>query len=602
MIRNLYHLFPQPELLARLGALTVLQAILEGLLLALLIPVLRALLQPEPDIALASPWLIAGAVGFIIYGVLNMIATPVGFAASGQLAAQLRHRLMRHVTTLPLGWFTDEHRARLARAVTADSGTISHLSVSIGQPALAATFLPATIIAVTFIVDWRMSLVFIAIGLLAFFTLRRAGQIAAESAAKLEKATAKIAGRAIEFGQAQPVLRAAGHATTGTERMRDALANHRSTYRQGLARSTIPDLGFAAVVMSGFIVVLLLGGRLLLDQNASLADTLVILVLAVRFLESIGSQIEYIGALRAMDNAVRRVQSILQTPTLPRAAQPVTTLEHAGIEFDSVSFAYGKTPALLDVSLQCSPGTMTALVGASGSGKTTIIRLIARFFDVHAGSVRVGDVDVRNIDADTLMSEIAIVFQDVYLFDMTIEENLRVARPDASVEEIAEAAKAARLDDVITRLPGGWNTKVGEAGAQLSGGERQRVSIARAFVKKARIVLIDEASSALDPENEWAVSEAIANLASDPNRTVIVIAHRPMTLKRADQVIALQGGRVAEAGLPRELRDADGILARIYKQYEQARGWQIATQPQSPRDSMKCSMKQGRQNAPFPSK
>nr|BFF04738.1 hypothetical protein GCM10020241_64130 [Streptoalloteichus tenebrarius] len=229
------------------------------------------------------------------------------------------------------------------------------------------------------------------------------------------------------------------------------------------------------------------------------------------------------------------------------------------------------------MSFVCRPGTTTALVGPSGSGKTTVTRLVARFFDVDSGSVRVGGVDVRDLDHATLLGEIAIVFQDVYLFDTTIEENLRLARPDATREELEAAARAARLDEVIERLPDGWDTQVGEGGAQLSGGERQRVSIARAFLKRARIVLLDEAGSALDPENEGAISEAIANLARDPERTVIVIAHRPATLATADFVVALDGGRVMEFGSPVDLLRTGGTFARLHNQYEHARSWHIAT-------------------------
>ncbi len=169
------------------------------------------------------------------------------------------------------------------------------------------------------------------------------------------------------------------------------------------------------------------------------------------------------------------------------------------------------------------------------------------------------------------------MFQDVYLFDDTIEDNLRLACPDATHDELVDAARAARLDEVIDRLPHGWQTRVGEAGAQLSGGERQRVSIARAFLKRARIVLIDEAGSALDPENEGAISQAIANLADDPDRTVVVIAHRPTTLATADYVIALDAGRVTETGTPTDLRYTGGPFARLYNQYEHTRSWHITT-------------------------
>ncbi|MGE0284301.1 MAG: ABC transporter transmembrane domain-containing protein, partial [Rhizobiaceae bacterium] len=265
MIRNLYRLFPKASLMARLGMLTATRAILEGILLSFLVPILAALLRPEPDLLAAQPWLVIGAIGLAFHGILTIVATPIGFAASSELAAELRQRIMRHVTTLPLGWFTDANKARLARAVTADVGTIAHLAVTIGSPAITATVLPTTIAIVTFVVDWRMALLFASIGLIAFLALRRAARIAAEAEIELERTTTEIANRAIEFGQAQPVLRAAGRATTGTERMQEALAAHRTTYRRGLARSRLPDLTFTSVVMMGFVLALTIGTNLLLS-------------------------------------------------------------------------------------------------------------------------------------------------------------------------------------------------------------------------------------------------------------------------------------------------------------------------------------------------
>ncbi len=424
-----------------------------------------------------------------------------------------------------------------------------------------------------------MALLFLAILPVAFLALRRAGRITAEADRELDEAATEIAGRAIEMGQAQPVLRAAGHGTTGTARMRHALDEHRTRYRKGLRRSLVPDLTYTAVVMVGFVAVMVLGAQFLLSGTLQVADAVALLVLAVRFLEPLGTLTELLGTLHAMDNSVTRVENILYTPALKHHPKPVRELKDATIEFSDVTYSYGGTPALSGVSFRCRPGTTTALVGPSGSGKTTVTRLIARFFDVDSGSVRVGGVDVRELDHQVLLSDVAIVFQDVYLFDTTIEENLRIAQPDATHEELMAAARAARLNEVVARLPQGWQTKVGEGGAQLSGGERQRVSIARAFLKKARVVLLDEAGSALDPENEGAISEAIANLSQDPNRTVIVIAHRPATLATADHVIALDGGRVSEAGTPSELRATGGTFARLYNQYEHARSWHIGAAP-----------------------
>jgi ATP-binding cassette subfamily B protein len=577
MIRRMYRLWPQPQLLARLWLLTAAQAVLQGLLLGLLVPILDAVVREEPDLAAATPWLVLGAVGAVVYAGLSIIATPVGFKAAGALAAQLRQRLMRHVTTLPLGWFTAEHKARLARGVTADVGDAAHLAVTVAGPAITATLLPATVVAVTFAVDWRMALLLCAIALVAFWALRRAARIAEITEIELECAAAGVAGRAIELGQAQPVLRAAGHAD-GTPRMHAALEDHRETYRDGMRRARRPFFGYTAVIMAGFVAALALAAELMLSNRVGVAEAIALLVLAARFLEPLGNLVDIIGALRAMTNKITRIEELMATPPMPVPADPVRRIDRADVELSRVSFTYpgGDAPALRDVSLRCQPGTTTALIGPSGSGKTTVTRLIARFFDVDGGQVRVGGVDVRELDPGVLLDDIAIVFQDVYLFDDTIENNLRLAHPEENWADLEEAAGAARLDEVVERLPDGWRTRVGEAGAQLSGGERQRVAIARAMLKRARIVLVDEASSALDPENEAAITQAIANLGDDPDRTVIVIAHRPATLAAADHVGSLDRGRVVETGTPAELLRTGGAFARLSRQYEQARHWRIA--------------------------
>lgn len=482
---------------------------------------------------------------------------------------------MSHVTTLPLGWFTAARKGEFVRTVTNVTGVLSQLTVTVGAPAITGVLVPATIVGVTFMVDWRLALVLLVTIPVSLFALRRSRRTVDEVSADMEIAANEVAGRAIEFGQAQPVLRAAGHGTTGSVRMRDALADHRLRYRRGLKRMLFPDLSYSGVVMIGFIAAVVLGVQLLLAGTISMADTIALLVLAVRFLEPLGGMIDHASGLGAMDYLARRVEAVLHTPSLPHNPRPVRRLERTDIAFNDVTFSYSDKPVLTNVTFECPHGSTTALVGPSGSGKTTVTRLIARFFDADAGSVSVGGTDVRDIDHNVLMNDIAIVFQEVYLFDATIEENLRLARPDATEDELAEAARAARLDEVVARLPHGWKTRVGEAGAQLSGGERQRVSIARAFLKKARIVLIDEAASALDPENERAIGEAIAGLARDPERTVIVIAHRPSTLAAADRVVALDRGEVAEVGSPEALRKSGGIYARLYNQYERARSWHI---------------------------
>jgi len=575
MIRKLYRLFPDKSVLLKLTLLHVILALLQGVLLGVLVPILNYLLKESVAFHDIEFWLIIGAVAFVSYLTLTVIATPVGFGASMKLATQLRNKVMSHVTQLPLGWFTSDNKARLARTLTADIGLIAQLAVTIGAPAIVAILVPASIIIVTFLVNWQIGLLFLIIMPLALFVLRWGARIAAEEEIKLERAATEIAGKAIELGQAQTVLRAAGKAVEGTKSLQQTLAKHRTVYRKGLQRAKIPFLSFIGAVTVGFIAVILLITQFFIDRSFTVSQTIILFILAVRFLEPLAYLTELIGALQAMDNGMNRVKDILQTPTLPINPRHTKNSGDASVRLNNITFAYDREPVIKNVSLLFPHGSTTALIGASGSGKTTLIRLIARFYDVDQGNIQIGQVDIRELDYNTMIDDIAIIFQDVYLFDTSIRENLLIAKPDATETELKEAASSAQLDEMLERLPKGWDAKVGEGGLQLSGGERQRVSIARAFLKKARIVLIDEAASALDPENEQAISNAIANISADRNRTIIIIAHRPATIQAANHIVVLENGSVIEQGSPHDLLLQNGYYAKFRQQHKQRREWKV---------------------------
>lgn len=575
MIRKLYRLFPDKSVLLKLTLLHVILALLQGVLLGVLVPILNYLLKESVAFHDIEFWLIIGAVAFVSYLTLTVIATPVGFGASMKLATQLRNNVMSHVTQLPLGWFTSDNKARLARTLTADIGLIAQLVVTIGAPAIVAILVPASIILVTFLVNWQIGLLFLFIMPLALFVLRWGVRIAAEEEIKLERAATEIAGKAIELGQAQTVLRAAGKAVEGTKSLQQTLAEHRTVYRKGLQRAKIPFLSFIGAITVGFIAVILLITQFFIDRSFTVSQTIILFILAVRFLEPLAYLTELIGALQAMDNGMNRVKDILQTPTLPINPRHTKNSGDTSVRLNNITFAYDREPVIKNVSLLFPHGSTTALIGASGSGKTTLIRLIARFYDVDQGNIQIGKVDIRELDYNTMIDDIAIIFQDVYLFDTSIRENLLIAKPDATEAELKEAASSAQLDEMLERLPKGWDTKVGEGGLQLSGGERQRVSIARAFLKKARIVLIDEAASALDPENEQAISNAIANISSDQNRTIIIIAHRPATIQAANHIVVLENGSVIEQGSPHDLLLQNGYYAKFRQQHKQRREWKV---------------------------
>ncbi len=315
---------------------------------------------------------------------------------------------------------------------------------------------------------------------------------------------------------------------------------------------------------------LVLGTYLALGGGIGAAEVLAILVLAARCADPLLSLADIGGQLRGARAELAKLDTLLRTPPLPEPAEPVHP-DGDDLEFDSITFRYGDRTVIDNLSMTLPEGRLLAVVGPSGAGKSTLLQLLARFHDVDAGAIRIGGADVRAIDTQALMARIAIVFQDVYLFDGTIEDNIRLGRPDATEAEVRAAATAARLDEVIDRLPDGWATDVGEGGALLSGGERQRVSIARALLKNAPIVLLDEVTSALDPVNEAAVHAGIEQLMA--GRTVVMVAHRLRNVRNADRIVFLDVGQIMETGTHDELLRLGGRYAAF---------WDISMAPAAP--------------------
>ena len=344
--------------------------------------------------------------------------------------------------------------------------------------------------------------------------------------------------------------------------------------------TAVPGLaGFVTVIQMAFTALLFVGVAIATGGSLDAPELIAILVLIVRFVEPLLVAADIGGAMKMADATLDRADRLLNEPLLPEPAtddQRTLASGSLSVDLDAVGFGYDDERRVIhDLSLDVPAGSMTALVGPSGSGKTTVARLVARFWDVDEGAVRVDGTDVRDVPTEHLMSKVSIVFQETYLFAGTIADNLRLAKPDATGDELAEVARLARLDEMLERLPGGWDAEVGEGGTRLSGGERQRVSIARALLKDAPIVLLDEATAAIDPLNEVAIQNAIDTLRGD--RTIIVIAHRLQTVVGADQIVVLDDGRVGERGTHDELLEHGGRYADFWRERERAVGWRISS-------------------------
>ncbi|MEV6395515.1 ABC transporter ATP-binding protein [Streptomyces sp. NPDC051907] len=543
----------------RTVALMTTAAVAEGLSYALLVPVLRALFGSTP--ADAWPWLIAFGAAVAVYAVLRYVSDLSGFRVGTTLLRGMYHRLGDHLARLPLGWYSARRVGEVS--VLASQGVLQAMSViaHLLAPLISAGVTPLTIVVVMLAFNWQMGLAALAaaplVAAIQIWTGRAMAAGDAESAERDHEAT----GRVIEYLRAQPVLRAGGRTVERFQLLDDSLREVQRASRRSTLSALPGILGLTLTVQAVFTGLLVLGVYLALGGDIGVAEVLAILVLAARCADPLLSLADIGGQLRGARSELTRLDAVLRTQPLPEAPEPLQPAGH-DLEFESVAFRHGERTVIDRVSLSVPEGQRLAVVGPSGAGKSTLLQLVARFYDVDAGAVRVGGVDVRAIGTDVLTAQIAVVFQDVYLFDGTIEENVRLGRPDADEAEVRAAATAARLDEVIERLPGGWATNVGEGGALLSGGERQRVAIARALLKDAPIVLLDEVTSALDPVNEAAVHEGIERLMA--GRTVVMVAHRMRTVRRADRVVFLDYGRIMEEGSHDALLRRGGRYAEFW--------------------------------------
>ncbi|MCT4353736.1 ABC transporter ATP-binding protein/permease [Streptomyces sp. Je 1-79] len=549
LLRVLGHQHSRPML--RTLALMTAAAVVEGLCYALLAPVLRALLGGAPD--RAWPWLAALGATVAAYAVLRYVSDLSGFRVGTALLRGVYHRLGDHLTRLPLGWYG---AARVGEvSVLAGQGVLQAMSVvaHLLAPLVSAAVTPLTIVAVIFSLDWRLGLAALSavpvVAAVQVLTGRMTTAEDDERAARDREAT----GRVVEYVRAQPVLRAGGRTAERFRLLDDALGQVRHASRRSVLSALPGALGLSLTVQAAFTAVLAVGAHLALGGAIGAAELLAVLVLAARCADPLLSLADLGGRLRGARGELARIDAVLRTEPLRQAPDPVEPVGH-GLEFEAVAFRHGGRTVFDGLSLTVPEGQRLAVVGPSGAGKSTLLQLLARFYDVDAGAVRVGGADVRAIRTEALMARFAVVFQDVYLFDGTIEDNVRQGRPDATGAEVRAAAAAARLDEVVQRLPDGWATTVGEGGARLSGGERQRVSIARALLKDAPIVLLDEITSALDPVNEAAVHAGIERLMA--GRTVVMVAHRLRTVRHADRIVFLDDGRITEEG------DHDDLLRR----------------------------------------
>ncbi|GAC68108.1 ABC transporter ATP-binding protein [Gordonia soli] len=546
----------------------------QGLAMLVLVPFVQALL--DLDGSAAVRWLLWLLLLVAICCITFYVQSIRGMRLALFTMRTLHHRLGEHLVTLPLGWFTRRRTGEVSQIAVKGTMFVGSTSAHFFTPVIANTTSSLVVVVGLLFFDWRIGLVAAAGAVLLYVAAIVSSSVIASAEEANHRVSIAVNNRVLEFARCQPVLRAFGRAGTSYEPLAEVLDTQYRTGRRMMWRSVAGISLNGVAVQAVFTAILAFGAWLAVTDRIEPALLIAVFGLAARFTGPVGELADLGSTLRMARDEIKRITDVLETESIAQPAEPQPVSMPGSVEVEHVRFGYvDGEPVARDISFRAEPGTMTALVGPSGSGKTTLFRLLARFYDVDGGVVRVGGVDVRDQDTATLMGQLSQVFQDVYLFDDTLRENIRIGRPDATDEEIAAAAETAGVGRIVDRLHNGWDTPVGEGGSALSGGERQRVSIARALLKGAPIVLFDEATSALDPENEAHVAASIRELAD--NSTVIVIAHKLSTVVAADQIVVLDDeGGVDDVGTHAELIGRGGQYARFWHERTAAAGWAMA--------------------------
>lgn len=569
--------------------LTILGCILSGISAVIgLMPfiyiwkVVQSIFTAMPDITQAKNLVFYGwmAVAFALLSIVVYFgALMCTHIAAFRIARNMRSRALHHIVKLPLGFFKQNGSGRLRRIIDESSGQTESFLAHQLPDMTGAYVTPIATIVLLFLFDWRLgliSLIPIFIGFL--FVYKMTGSNMREKMIEYQNSLEDMNNEAVEYVRGIPVVKTFQQSVFSFKNFHDSIMSYKKWVVRYTLSLRIPMTGFTVCVNSIFLLlipagILLIGTainyeKFLLDFIFYVLFTPICTVMMTRILFSSENTM-------LTKDAVNRIQSILKEKPLEEAQQPKEPKD-ASIDFENVTFTYNQNtaPALENVSLEVPQGKVIALVGPSGGGKTTMASLVPRFWDVDKGNVKIGGVNVKDISTKKLMEKISFVFQNTYLFKQSLKENIRAAKPNASDEEILEAAKAAQCEEIFEKLPNGIDTIIGSKGVYLSGGETQRIALAKAILKDSDIIVLDEATAFADPENEHKIQTALAELTK--NKTVIMVAHRLSTVKNADCIVVLDKGKIIEKGTHKELKDKKGLYSDMWKDYEASVSWKIS--------------------------
>ena len=519
------------------------------------------------------------AVGFALLGmVLYIAALMCSHKAAFRVQANMRISMMKHIMKLPLGYVEAEGTGRIRKIVT-DSSSATETFLAHNTPDKAVSYAtPVGLLIMMMVFDWRLGLISLIPAAIAFVLMGTLmmGPKMAEDMKQYQNALETMSAEAVEYVRGVPVVKTFGQTVFSFKRFKAAIDEYEK-WTLGYTQNMLMPMVAFTTAANGIFAALIIVAFGFTKQGVT--DEFILNIFFYIIITSVLTvtlmKVAYAGESQMIVNdALNRMYEILETEPLPEAAKNEAPKD-SSIKLDNVTFAYGNSErnAIDGISLSVKAGEHIALVGPSGGGKTTLASLIARFWDVKSGSVKIGGTDVKDIPSDKLMQYVSYVFQDSKLLKMSIMDNIRMGRPDASDEEVMQALRDAQCMDIIEKFPDGVNTMIGSKGIYVSGGECQRLSIARAFLKNAPVLILDEATAFADPDNERLVQQAFEKLSKD--KTVIMIAHRLSTVTNADCIYVLSDGKIAESGKHSELVAKNGIYSHMWNEYNKSVSWQV---------------------------
>ena len=546
---------------------------------------------------------LAYVIGLVMGGTINLFGFELGFKEALILLASitilsfltkfysfvishlgafkleqiLRTDITTHLAQIPLGHIITLGTGAIKKVLLDDVKNL-HAFVADTTPMLAkAIVAPLASMVALFVIDYRLGLVAIAILLVGAVLMKFVMKDSVSHRENYEQSQSEINKAVIEFVQAMPVVRTFDDGTTSFKRYNDALAKYRTNLKAWFGSTSTPAKIAMTVLspMPTLLAVTIMGLFFLMNGTLEFAPFIAALLVSTGMADALMPLMWMSNFVKKSSAAAIRIQEIMDIPVLYNS-NTHKKIQNTNILFENVDFKYNEKDnyALKNINFEVKANTVTALVGPSGAGKSTVAKLIPRFWDVSSGSIKIGGIDIKDIDSQTLMDTVSFVFQDTFLFNDTLSNNIKMANENATDKDMIEACKAAQIHDFILSLPNGYETMAGDRGTNLSGGQKQRITIARAILRNTPIVVLDEATAFADPENEEEIIKALANLMK--NKTVIVIAHRLSTIKDVDQIIVFDNAEVQEKGKHQELLTIqNGIYAKLWSNYEKAQNWDI---------------------------